>query len=420
MTCALIGDTGSLIERLENGLERGFRFYEQRESNLTELAYYDRLRDLRVFRETPEDAIRSSGYVVDTIEAAVWSLITTESFEECELKAVNLGEDTDTVGAIAGGLAGLYYGYEAIPKDWLSVIQRREWIEELCKMEPKMLMSRKDRNKEVFHDTQCFYLGSVELMTAVAATRRKQELILEEETVPAPAVTREKDCAVVVSGKRTLEAAHAYKGKKTCVLNFASAVNPGGGVLWGSGAQEESICRCSTLYPCLDTKEMWNGYYDPHREKRNPLNNDDMIYSPDVLVIKTDTDMPERLEKKDWYPVNVITCAAPDLRWSHHFNPFEEMESAEIPEEEFRALLESRIRRIFREAAAEGNDVLILGAFGCGAFHNPPRLVADVFRQITEEYRRCFETIEYAVFHAGSESENYLAFKEAFKTMTGC
>ncbi|MBQ3664004.1 MAG: TIGR02452 family protein [Clostridia bacterium] len=281
-------------------------------------------------------------------------------------------------------------------------------------------MSRKDRNKEVFHDTQCFYLGSVELMTAVAATRRKQELILEEETVPAPAVTREKDCAVVVSGKRTLEAAHAYKGKKTCVLNFASAVNPGGGVLWGSGAQEESICRCSTLYPCLDTKEMWNGYYDPHREKRNPLNNDDMIYSPDVLVIKTDTDMPERLEKKDWYPVNVITCAAPDLRWSHHFNPFEEMESAEIPEEEFRALLESRIRRIFREAAAEGNDVLILGAFGCGAFHNPPRLVADVFRQITEEYRRCFETIEYAVFHAGSESENYLAFKEAFKTMTGC
>ena len=64
--------------------------------------------------------------------------------------------------------------------------------------------------------------------------------------------------------------------------------------------------------------------------------------------------------------------------------------------------------------------MLILGAFGCGAFHNPPRLVADVFRQITEEYRRCFETIEYAVFHAGSESENYLAFKEAFKTMTGC
>ena len=421
MVCALIGDTGSLTERLENGLERGFRYYEQRESNLTELAYYDRLRNLRVFRETPEEAIRSSGYVVDTIEAAVWSLITTESFEECELKAVNLGEDTDTVGAIAGGLAGLYYGYEAIPTDWLAVIQRREWIEEMCRMEPKMLMSRKDRNIQVFQDTQSFYLGSAELMTAVSATKRKQELILEGETIPAPAVTREKDCAVIVSGKRTLEAALAYKGKKTCVLNFASAVRPGGGVLWGSGAQEESICRCSTLYPCLDTEEMWNGFYNPHREKCNPLNNDDMIYSPDVLVIKTDTSEPERLEEKDWYPVNVITCAAPDLRiqWDKVLDPSTGLFAADLPEETLRGELEPRIRKIFRKAAAEGNEVLILGAFGCGAFYNPPWLMADVFRQITEEYRRCFETIEYAVFHVGTESENYLAFKEAFETMTG-
>lgn len=416
MVCALIGDTGSLIERLENGLERGFRFYEQRESNLTELAYYDRLRDLRVFRETPEEAIRSSGYVVDTIEAAVWSLITTESFEECELKAVNLGEDTDTVGAIAGGLAGLYYGYDAIPWNWRTAIRRREWIEEMCRMEPKMLMSRKDRNIQIFQDTQCFYLGSVELMTAVAATRRNQKMIPAGEPIPEAESEWERDAEIIVSDKRTLEAAKAYKGKKTCVLNFAAATRPGGGVLGGSGAQEESICRCSTLYPCLDTPDMWNSFYNPHRAARTQLYNDDMIYSPDVMVIKTDTSEPERLEEKDWYPVNVITCAAPNLRWGHHF---EEMEAAEITEEELRVLLESRIRRIFREAAAEGNEVLILGAFGCGAFHNPPVLVADVFRQMTEEYRRYFETIEYAVFHVGKESENYLAFKEAFETMTG-
>ena len=89
---------------------------------------------MKKFSEVPESQIQSSGYVVDTIEAAIWSLITTDSFKNCELKAVNLGDDTDTIGAIAGGLAGLFYGYDGIPKEWLEVIQRREWIEDLCKL----------------------------------------------------------------------------------------------------------------------------------------------------------------------------------------------------------------------------------------------------------------------------------------------
>ena len=70
--------------------------------------------------------------MVDALEAAVWSLVNTNSFEDALLKAVNLGDDTDTVGAIAGGLAGLFYGYDAIPEEWLAEIQRREWIEEIC------------------------------------------------------------------------------------------------------------------------------------------------------------------------------------------------------------------------------------------------------------------------------------------------
>ena len=59
-------------------------------------------------------------------------MITTDCFDLALLKAVNLGDDTDTVGAIAGGLAGLYYGYDSIPENWLSAIKRREWIEEMC------------------------------------------------------------------------------------------------------------------------------------------------------------------------------------------------------------------------------------------------------------------------------------------------
>lgn len=69
---------------------------------------------------------------MDALEAAVWSLVTTGSFDEALLMAVNLGDDTDTVGPIAGGLAGLYYGYDRIPADWLASIQRREWIDGLC------------------------------------------------------------------------------------------------------------------------------------------------------------------------------------------------------------------------------------------------------------------------------------------------
>ena len=80
----------------------------------------------------PRPEIQSGGYVVHTLEAAIWCLLTTRSFDACVLKAVNLGADTDTVGAIAGGLAALYYGYEAIPGEWLEVIRKREWIEGMC------------------------------------------------------------------------------------------------------------------------------------------------------------------------------------------------------------------------------------------------------------------------------------------------
>ena len=119
----LIGE-GPLQERMQEGLTQGKE----------NLHYYDRLRDLTAFKSLPAEKIKSTGYVVDALEAAVWSLITTDRFDQALLKAVNLGDDTDTVGAIAGGLAGLYYGYDTIPENWLSAIKRREWIEEMCRI----------------------------------------------------------------------------------------------------------------------------------------------------------------------------------------------------------------------------------------------------------------------------------------------
>ena len=71
-------------------------------------------------------------YVVDTLEASIWCLLNTNSYKECVLKAVNLGNDTDTVGSVVGGLAGIYYGSDDIPEEWLDVLVRRQYIEELC------------------------------------------------------------------------------------------------------------------------------------------------------------------------------------------------------------------------------------------------------------------------------------------------
>jgi ADP-ribosylglycohydrolase len=83
---------------------------------LPEIEHYNRIFSPD-FEKLPREEIKSGGYVVDTLEAALWCVLTTDSYRECVLKAVNLGGDTDTVAAIAGGLAGALYGYNAIPKE---------------------------------------------------------------------------------------------------------------------------------------------------------------------------------------------------------------------------------------------------------------------------------------------------------------
>lgn len=128
---AILEEEGSPENRLQKGMDRAYQYYRQDLSNHRELENYKRLADLSEFKETPKEGIKSSGYVVDTLEAAVWCLLHSHSYKETVLMAVNLGEDTDTIGAVAGGLAGLYYKEEGIPQEWTQVLQRREWIEEV-------------------------------------------------------------------------------------------------------------------------------------------------------------------------------------------------------------------------------------------------------------------------------------------------
>jgi len=78
-----------------------------------------------------EDMISGRGYVVSSLEASIWCLLHSQSYAEAVLKAVNLGNDTDTTGAITGGLAGLAYGWESIPSEWLNVLAKRDAIDRL-------------------------------------------------------------------------------------------------------------------------------------------------------------------------------------------------------------------------------------------------------------------------------------------------
>ena len=96
------------------------------------IGVYERMWEVEDFQMQKEDNIKSSGYVVDTLEASVWCFLNTDNYKDCVLKAVNLGDDTDTVGAVAGGLAGLYYGLEAIPENWIEILPRKDWIMELA------------------------------------------------------------------------------------------------------------------------------------------------------------------------------------------------------------------------------------------------------------------------------------------------
>lgn len=93
---------------------------------------YKRLFNFSSFSSLPMESIKSSGFVVDSLEAALWCFATTHNFRDCLVKAVSLGDDTDSVAAIAGGMAALYYGYEAIPDEWISDLRGKDMIYELC------------------------------------------------------------------------------------------------------------------------------------------------------------------------------------------------------------------------------------------------------------------------------------------------
>ena len=159
------------------------------------------------------------------------------------------------------------------------------------------------------------------------------------------------------------------------------------------------MCRISTLYPCIYAKK--EELYEKHilkyqARKIDDMGTDDIIYVPDVVVFKTDESIPKLKEESSWFKTDVIVCAAPELDW-------------EYDETRYRNIMESRIKRILDVAAKEKVKVLILGAFGCGAFNNPSEIVSDIFASLIRLYD--FEVVEFAVF-CRNDTTNFDVFKK--------
>lgn len=270
-------------------------------------------------------------------------------------------------------------------------------------------MEREAQLALAFLDTQRFYGRDPILAKAVRDSVAGTKLYTPGEYGSLP--PREERMGVVrVSGNRTFQAAvraHGlYPEARIAVLNFADAENPGRGATYGGSSQEASLCRCSTLYPALDQKWLWNAFYDYNRWQRDYCRTDACIYSPGVVICKSDIDdgIPQRLSSEKFVTVDVISCAPLNLA------PSLDGKRENFTRESRPRLIQKRAEHIIHIAAENGADVLILGAFGCGSCHNLPDETANAFLEAVKKYRRRFDLIEFAIW-GGDENKTYEEFR---------
>jgi uncharacterized protein (TIGR02452 family) len=190
-------------------------------------------------------------------------------------------------------------------------------------------------------------------------------------------------------------------------LNFASARHPGGGFLGEAKAQEEDLARRSALYECLLSQP---AYYGANRAESSLLYTDHIIYSPDVPFFRDRRF--EFLERH--FLVSLITAPAPNA-------------GAMLPREpkagpRIRATLESRAAKVLAVAAEKKHRCLVLGAWGCGAFRNDPRVMADIFARhlAAPAFAGAFDRVIFAIYARGPKDTALSAFQERFPSKEGC
>ena len=199
--------------------------------------------------------------------------------------------------------------------------------------------------------------------------------------------------------------------EKILVLNLANPVHPGGGVRRGAKAQEEDLCRKSSLLLSLESHAA-KKYYEYNKSLHTYMGSDAMMITHKVEIIKD--------EMGDFLPesviVSVLTCAAPMLRQGKQ----------ELREKDYLELMYHRICAMLKVAAYDGYETLVLGAFGCGAFGNDARIVSDMFCRALKEFdyagkkaENYFYGIHFAVLSPFTDSYNFIEFSRNFSDYYG-
>ena len=262
---------------------------------------------------------------------------------------------------------------------------------------------KKQKLIEIFEDTQKFYNNNQTLINNIKYSKENTIIYKNDNYPDISNHSIYNDTIIEINKLRSFECAikeqKINNNLKIGVLNFASATNPGGGVLKGSSAQEEALCRCSTLYFSLSQSKCYKEFYNINRNLKDALHNDMIIYSPNIQIIKTDEQFPKRLNEKEFVNIDIISCAAPNLRESR--NSYADSDTGnpiKINNNELYKIHLQRGKHILHIAAYHNIDTLILGAFGCGAFKNDPYIVAKAYKEVIKEYKKYFKKIIFAIY----------------------
>jgi uncharacterized protein (TIGR02452 family) len=240
-------------------------------------------------------------------------------------------------------------------------------------------------------------LGALQA-AAIQGTRFYLPQELEALKIPAAQFQTQ----ITVTPESTLEAMQRLTttGLQTAALNFASARNPGGGFLRGAQAQEESLARSSGLYACLQQAP---DFYQHHRHHTDLRYSHRMIYSPNVPFFKNDAGNLLELP----YSASIITSAAPN------YGALEQQQPQHLPS--VPNVLAARAELVLRLAAHHQHKHLVLGAWGCGVFKNPPALVASVFLELLNGgFANVFESVVFAVYDRSKQQNVIGAFRQTF------
>ncbi|MFW6140701.1 MAG: TIGR02452 family protein [Acidobacteriota bacterium] len=207
------------------------------------------------------------------------------------------------------------------------------------------------------------------------------------------------DTKIEINNETTLSAAKRLLDNNfnPAALNFASATHPGGGFLSGAQAQEEYLARSSCLYECIRSNPM----YDFHRKNYDPMYTDYVIYSPGVPVIRDDKG--NLFEKP--YPLSIITSPA--------------VNATQVPKEkrgQIKPVMFKRILKVLSVGCTHSHDSLVLGAWGCGAFGNDSRDIAQLFHQaLTKNFCGAYKRVIFAVLDWTPNQWIIGSFKSVFK-----